>query len=242
MTRIYKGFKRPEKKKRFQIRCPVTATSNTGCISQEGDTMDKRQAIQSIFEARQERSLHPDGEFDSKSRWFPSDEERCDCCNYIRFPSAAFPYSYMVHCRTKKHIQKLVEKYWGNTTYLINLGAREVPPPEPRRATRKCSDGVAYKKVAIGNDGRLHSVFNGSPWLLGIERKETAKSGHQGGLYVYASETEALEAPFPDNSWGINYPKAVVKCLVKGSYRVYTGDKLAFSSVTPINIIKTMEV
>lgn len=203
--------------------------------------MTKQEAVESIFQAWQERSEHPDGKFDGKKRWYPSDKEHCDCCDYIRSPSTAYPFSYMVHCRTKKHIQNLVEKHWGDQDYLRGLGAEEeIRIPERPKPQRKCADGIAYKKVAIGDDGRLRSVFNGSPWVLGKERRETAKSNHQGGLYVYANKSEALQAPFPKDSWGEHNPKAVVKCLVMGSYRVY-GNKLAFSSVTPINVVEILE-
>lgn len=56
---------------------------------------------------RRDRISHPSGSFDKASRWYPSESDRCDCCDAIRSPSRAFPYSYMVHCRTAQHVANL---------------------------------------------------------------------------------------------------------------------------------------
>jgi len=50
----------------------------------------------------QARRTHPAGTFDNKSRF--TLETRCACCAGIRTPSAAFPYSEMVHGRTAMHV------------------------------------------------------------------------------------------------------------------------------------------
>jgi hypothetical protein len=60
-----------------------------------------------LYISRRDRQSHPEGTFDKQSRWYPSTEERCDCCASIRTPSAAYPYSYLVHCRTAEHIASL---------------------------------------------------------------------------------------------------------------------------------------
>jgi len=60
-----------------------------------------------LYIDRQNRTVHPDGKFDNASRWYPSDSERCGCCDAVRSPSRAWPYSYMIHCRTAKHIANL---------------------------------------------------------------------------------------------------------------------------------------
>jgi hypothetical protein len=65
-----------------------------------------------VFEAtveyllRKERYSHPDGKSD-KSRWYPSDTERKICCNSIRSPSRAYPWSLMTHCRSIEHVAML---------------------------------------------------------------------------------------------------------------------------------------
>jgi hypothetical protein len=65
------------------------------------------QAAVDEYLGRRDRRRHPDGTFDRMRRWYPSDEERCGCCDDIRTPSGAHPYSYMVHCRTAEHVASL---------------------------------------------------------------------------------------------------------------------------------------
>jgi hypothetical protein len=71
-----------------------------------------------MYQARQDRTQHPAGKFDKAGRWHPSDAEQQTCCDSIRYPSRAYPYSYMTHCRTVEHIANLCG----------------VDPKEPRRA------------------------------------------------------------------------------------------------------------
>jgi hypothetical protein len=48
------------------------------------------------------------GKKDKGGRWYPSEEERCSCCNTIREPSRAFPWGLWKHCQTKKHVRNFV--------------------------------------------------------------------------------------------------------------------------------------
>lgn len=61
--------------------------------------------IEVVFESRKNRDSHPQGKFDKGGRWYPSDAEIASCCDRVRSPSRAHPYSCLVHCRTRKHIQ-----------------------------------------------------------------------------------------------------------------------------------------
>lgn len=61
------------------------------------------------FIARRDRSTHPDGDFDSSGRWYSAEDEERECCYDIRPPSAAWPYSLMIHCRTLRHIARLYD-------------------------------------------------------------------------------------------------------------------------------------
>lgn len=56
---------------------------------------------------RKARAEHPRGTFDGQRRWAPDAGERQACCRGIRPPSAAYPFSLMVHCRTKEHVAAL---------------------------------------------------------------------------------------------------------------------------------------
>ena len=59
------------------------------------------------FIARRDRLEHPGGEIDNAKRFWPADDERCACCDSIRSPSRAYPWSYMTHCRTAEHVAAL---------------------------------------------------------------------------------------------------------------------------------------
>lgn len=50
--------------------------------------------------ALKERAIHPKGSFDKAGRWYPA--EPCACA--VRAPSRAFPFSFLVHCRTAAHV------------------------------------------------------------------------------------------------------------------------------------------
>jgi hypothetical protein len=58
---------------------------------------------------RQGRSAHPDGQFDSGGRWYPSECEERPCCSGIRRPSRAWPYTLMSHCRSMAHVAALYD-------------------------------------------------------------------------------------------------------------------------------------
>jgi hypothetical protein len=106
---------------------------------------------------------------------------------------------------------------------------------------RACPDGIAYKKVAI-IDGDIVSIYDNSSWALNIERAERAMQNHKGGFYVYETQRKAESAEFPDDS--VNQDRdthIVVKCNVSGNYCRY-GSKLAFSNVTPIEIVRGLNV
>lgn len=57
--------------------------------------------------ARQARESHPKGEFDNAQRFRPSEDERQECCDYIRPPSRTWPFSLMKHCRSIEHVANL---------------------------------------------------------------------------------------------------------------------------------------
>jgi hypothetical protein len=53
------------------------------------------------------RVIHPGGTFDSAKRWYP--DTQYACCEHIRCPSRAFPFSLIVHCRTVEHVASMYE-------------------------------------------------------------------------------------------------------------------------------------
>lgn len=63
-----------------------------------------------VYDARQiwwNWDSAPSGRRDNGGRWFPSPGEHRPCCDTIRRPSRAFPYTLLAHCRTARHIAQL---------------------------------------------------------------------------------------------------------------------------------------
>ena len=79
------------------------------------------------YQKRQSREHHPGGKFDKGGRWYPSAEEKRACCDKVRSPSRAFPYSLMLHCRTAGHVAAL---FGVNTAELRAAGAYVVYEPK----------------------------------------------------------------------------------------------------------------
>jgi hypothetical protein len=74
------------------------ATTNATTFSKE--------QINTVYTAMKERLMNPEGSFDKQGRWYPSAEQRCcsdNCPGTLRAPTKAYPYSWMLHCRTRKH-------------------------------------------------------------------------------------------------------------------------------------------
>ena len=63
-------------------------------------------AISEYFR-RRNRTSHPEGEWDNGGRWYPSETEKCECCNSIRWPSRRWPYSLNKHARSIGHVAQL---------------------------------------------------------------------------------------------------------------------------------------
>jgi len=62
-----------------------------------------------IYAARKARMVHPEGRFDNAERWYPSGREQSGAgATNCRSPSRTWPFTYMVHCRTRKHCLNLV--------------------------------------------------------------------------------------------------------------------------------------
>jgi hypothetical protein len=93
------------------------------------DPKDLKAEIDAIFQRRKSRAEHPTGKFDKQSRWYPDAAEHQECCDRVRKPSAAWPYSLMVHCRTKKHIARLVLSRHIETCQLCRVTERLTAKP-----------------------------------------------------------------------------------------------------------------
>ena len=56
---------------------------------------------------RKDRIAHPSGKTDKGNRWYPNEDELSSCCKQVRPPSRSFPWSFMTHCRSLKHLCNL---------------------------------------------------------------------------------------------------------------------------------------
>ena len=197
--------------------------------------MDNRlkQAVETYL-ARQARDEHPDGAFDAKGRWYPSEEEHRPCCDHIRPPSRRWPYSLLLHCRTITHIANL----YGVDVAELRKAVRQARPP--RKARRKGGDHY-YKLVAVTPDGRFVSIYDGeTEYRLGETLVQRVRRGHGGGYYVYPTAQQARNADFPASARMINAPKALLRMRAKGQYTRYDNGKMAFSQVTPLEVVEVI--
>lgn len=109
--------------------------------------------------ARRQRLRHPQGTFDRKSRWYPNGAEKQKCCARIRGPSAGFPYSLMVHCRTAEHVANLCGVPVADLRRLVNIWKRYGPESKEFRVALITSRlGVPIplpKKRKEKSDGRF---------------------------------------------------------------------------------------
>jgi len=181
------------------------------------------------YVARRDRIIHPDGSFDKAGRWYPTDEETQECCEGIRSPSRAYPYSYMVHCRTIQHVAHL---YGVTTADLKKIVLKRTSPSR--------EGGIYYKAVAVV-DGKFLSIYDGeTEYKLGEMLRQPARQSHGGGYYVYRTIDEAREAAVPGNSKLKDAPRAIIKLECGGNYCKYDNGKISFSTVTPVEVVVEM--
>jgi len=98
--------------------------------------------VREIYGARRDRKTHPEGAFDKQKRWYPSACEDADGDgSSTRSPSAAWPYSYMLRCRTRQHVKVLVER---------GLAGLPVPDDVARALKREKTPLLVFTEQAAG--------------------------------------------------------------------------------------------
>lgn len=188
-----------------------------------------------LWDRRQRRLENPDGTFDNAGRWFPSPEEHCPCCNAIRTPSRHWPYSLVKHCRSVQHVANLC----GMSASDLRKEIRRRNPP-----VKKPVQEHYYKAVVNLDDGRYCSTFDGKDTIyeIGVTLRQVARPRHEGGYYVlptpqdveaFLNENEALSQP------GNSY--TVLRCRCAGRKVSYGNGKLAFSEITPLEVVGTID-
>ncbi len=185
--------------------------------------------------ARRDRTAHPSGKFDNKSRWYPSEAEHCDCCDAIRSPSAKFPFSYMTHCRTLEHVAHLYHVDVKDLRAEVKR-IEGKPVNKPQRLA-----GTFYKAVALLDDGRMVSIFDGqTEYTIGQELRQAVRKGHGGGYYVYRTVAEAQSVAVPESSKFRTAKRAILKVQASGQYTTYDNNKIAFSRVMPVEVVAVL--
>jgi len=159
-----------------------------------------------IYLARKDRSQHPDGHFDSKKRWYPSASEEQDCCRGIRTPSAAYPYSLLVHCRTAQHV---AQRYGVEAQALKRAVRLSSPRRTPVVHTR-------YKVVVVQEaDTGYQSLYDRTTYAIGRTQRQGAKPHHGGGYYVRPLTATHLRsdtlAP-----WGVEETVTLTEAFLRG--------------------------
>ena len=151
-------------------------------------------------------------------------------------------YGVKTTCKTYYYIS---EGEGTETTEPISRLAKTNPPlgsicarlrGEPN-GVKLTTTRETYKQMALV-DGQMRSIYDGSPWDIGVERREAARRDHNGGLYVYASRARAEKAEYPTSSKLLDAPRVVVRCEARGIHTNYDNGKMAYSSVTPLEIVR----
>lgn len=177
-----------------------------------------------LYRDRRDRRQHPAGSFDKAGRWYPDDDtETQPCCGRIRNPSQAFPYSLMKHCRSAEHVANLTG----------------VPASILRNSVERHREGgESYYKAVADLNGRYFSIFDGeTEYRIGETLREPARQSHNGGFYVYPTVADARRAAVPRDSALKDAPRVVVRVRAEGAYCRYANGKLAFSRVTPLEVV-----
>ena len=205
-----------------------TVTTKRHALVLAGAALDHQRLQKATreYEDRQERRTHPDGKTDKAGRWYPSSTESQPCCRGVRGPTRSRPWSYMTHCRTVRHIASLFD----------------VDEADLRKAGRKTparEGGEDYfKAVAVGEDGRWLSIFDGeTEYRIGETLSQRTGQYHSGGYYVYSTKRDARNATVPKSSVLADAERVVLRVRAGGSYCRYDNGKLAFSQVTPLGVV-----
>jgi hypothetical protein len=207
------------------------------------------------FNARQERQSHPEGRFDNGDRWYPSVDERCECCESIRSPSRGYPYSLMLHCRTAEHLANLFQVdvlLLRRAAKALKAGASPQNPDaipvfdgELKAARKNARPKVrTVWKIVAKVEERYESVFDESEWGMGVTRHETAHSDHGGGFYWYPSLTEAVQAMKTgevfNEAWCSGKHLVLLECDAWGRVIAYDNGKRASSYLKPVREVRDM--
>ena len=123
-------------------------------------------------------------------------------------------------------------------TWAKSPGKLRAEYKRPEERAREGGDSY-YKAVAVDGE-RLLSIFDGrTEYRIGETLVEPVRKGHGGGFYVYPSLEAALDVEVPPDSMLRRAPRAIIRVRAEGQYTRYDNGKLAFSRVTPLEVVTT---
>lgn len=108
-----------------------------------------------LWTARSSRAVHPEGHFDGGGRWYPSERENPEGFTAsLRGPSRAWPFSYLVGARTRKHAAALVAAALGGAQVPADVTSAVEVARELVEADVKASEGTAPKRARTARASR----------------------------------------------------------------------------------------
>jgi len=139
----------------------------------------RRALVDAIYGPRRAREVNPEGHF-SGPRWYPSDREDAGGSGTsTRSPSRAWPYSYMLRCRSRQHAAVLLERA---------LAGRDVPPDVAAvyASAERCIADALPSDRAVGDGvvtraeiaAAILAVLEGRIELPSAHRKPDAEVNH----------------------------------------------------------------
>lgn len=101
---------------------------------------------------------------------------------------------------------------------------------------------TGYKIVAVADD--FVSVFDQTPWTIGVTRREGATANHTGGHYVFPDLAAALAAwdarlVFADE-WMTAARYSLLKCECAGRRFTFDNKKICITTVRPIEEVAAL--
>lgn len=100
---------------------------------------------------------------------------------------------------------------------------------------------TGYKLVKRNEQGELVSVWDESPWEIGVTRSQGATPDHSGGFYYYASENEALAAARENEVFGqarSHDGLVMIEVRVTGREYRHPGNKRCATHMNPVRIVR----
>jgi cell division protein FtsI/penicillin-binding protein 2 len=84
------------------ILSKIDNTSATQTVFPPESTLSRIFKSVTEYTALKNRTINPDGHFDSAGRFYI--DEGCSCCKYIARPTRSYPYGQMIHGRSLVHV------------------------------------------------------------------------------------------------------------------------------------------